>query len=866
MFETLHFLLVPPDDSLVYAASYNSFWIIISVLLAILASFAALKASARISHSQDTFSRLTWVLISSFTLGVGVWAMHFVGMLALSLPCGVHYDPLITLVSMIPGILAGGVALGVVWQHGRKHLSPLLASFLLGTGIGTMHYTGMAAMHLDGFIRYNPALFTLSIAVAVALSYLALFVKDKREQHRGAHILPVAVIMGIAVSAMHYTAMSATYFMRGNPDAEVTLFTANTLAILVAVTTVILALAAMALAAISRNREITGQLRDSEQRLSFALEGAEDGVWDWNPQTDLAIYSRRWKEMIGYTEHEFPNTGTALIEHLHPADKERVVSAVQNYFAGITPLFVIEFRMRCKDGSWKWLLARGKVIRRDDAGKPLRMIGTHTDISERKRVEAALLESHQQMYSLLNSMAEGAYGVDVNGNCTFVNRSFLRILGFENADEIIGKHIHELIHHSHPDGSLYPATECRMYNAYRLNQDIHVADEVFWKKDGTAVPVEYWSQPILVEAIMQGAIATFVDITERRLAEAQIRNLAFYDALTQLPNRRLLNDRLDQAIAANKRNGRTAALMFLDLDNFKPLNDTCGHEVGDLLLVEAARRINACIRETDTAARFGGDEFVVMLGELDAEAAESAVQAGNVAEKMRAVLSEPYLLTVVHDGNLEGTVEHHCSASIGVVVFNHPATREEVLKWADTAMYKAKSGGRNRIVVEQRCAATARVAQADVPTLRLIWQDAYACGESTIDQEHRTLFELSNALLESAFTRAQHPEKFDANLEKLLAHVVQHFADEEAILACFHYSELEDHARAHKMLVERALQLRDAIAAGGVSIGELVDFLANEVVAQHMLKTDHRFYSLFNKQAPVQSADAMPGRDAQTRP
>ncbi len=576
-------------------------------------------------------------------------------------------------------------------------------------------------------------------------------------------------------------------------------------------------------------------------------------------------------------------------------------------------------------------------------------------------------------------MAEGAYGVDINGNCTFVNRSFLRILGFENADEIIGKHIHELIHHSHADGRLYPATECRMYNAYRLNQGIHVTDEVFWRKDGTAIPVEYWSQPILVEEVMQGAIATFVDITERKqvmaklreseerfrqmferhsavmlliepssgfivdanpaaadfygyplsnlrgmsidsisalgddvkahdpraaivqernycvfehwlangerrtvevyssplsfknksllfsivhditerkLAEAQIRNLAFYDALTQLPNRRLLNDRLDQAIATNKRNGLTAALMFLDLDNFKPLNDICGHEVGDQLLVEAARRINSCIRETDTAARFGGDEFVVMLGDLDADAAESAVQAGEVAEKMRAALSEPYLLTVAHDGNVDGTVEHHCSASIGVVVFNHPAIREEVLKWADTAMYAAKSGGRNRIVVEQHCAAGASIAQPDVPVLRLTWRAAYACGEPTIDQEHRKLFELANALIESAFTRAQHPEKFDANLGKLLAHVVQHFADEEAILARNHYSELADHARAHKMLVERALHLRDAIAAGGVSIGELVDFLANEVVAEHMLKIDHRFYSLFDKQEPAQSTDA----------
>jgi PAS domain S-box-containing protein len=141
------------------------------------------------------------------------------------------------------------------------------------------------------------------------------------------------------------------------------------------------------------------------------------------------------------------------------------------------------------------------------------------DIAERKQVEIALRDSHQQMYSLLNSMAEGAYRVDTEGNCKFVNRSFLRILGYENADEIIGKPTHYLIHHSHPDGSPYPAAECRMSAAYLRNEEVHVADEVFWRKDGVAVPVEYWSQPIVINDVITGAIATFVDISERKKAE-----------------------------------------------------------------------------------------------------------------------------------------------------------------------------------------------------------------------------------------------------------------------------------------------------------------------------------------------------------
>lgn len=188
------------------------------------------------------------------------------------------------------------------------------------------------------------------------------------------------------------------------------------------------------------------------------------------------------------------------------------------------------------------------------------------------------------------------------------------------------------------------------------------------------------------------------DISERLKEEVDIRKLAFYDPLTQLPNRRLLNDRLDQAMAASKRSRRYGALMFLDLDNFKLLNDTHGHFVGDILLVEVARRITSCVRQMDTAARFGGDEFVVLINELDEGKSQSTVQTMNVAEKIRAILSEPYELKFLAEDKTETTIEHHCSVSIGAALFvNHEATAEDILKWADISMYQAKEAGRNLI-------------------------------------------------------------------------------------------------------------------------------------------------------------------------
>ncbi len=188
------------------------------------------------------------------------------------------------------------------------------------------------------------------------------------------------------------------------------------------------------------------------------------------------------------------------------------------------------------------------------------------------------------------------------------------------------------------------------------------------------------------------------DVTEQKKAEEHIRQLAFHDPLTRLPNRRLLYDRLNQIKAQSKRTGRYNALMFIDLDNFKPLNDAQGHEAGDMLLTKTAHRIAACVREMDTVARLGGDEFIVLLSELAVEKEEAFAQARMVAEKIRSSLAEPYLLAVKMNGEAESTVQHCCTSSIGVSVFvDHDTCEDDILNRADTAMYQAKEAGRNCI-------------------------------------------------------------------------------------------------------------------------------------------------------------------------
>jgi diguanylate cyclase (GGDEF)-like protein len=193
-------------------------------------------------------------------------------------------------------------------------------------------------------------------------------------------------------------------------------------------------------------------------------------------------------------------------------------------------------------------------------------------------------------------------------------------------------------------------------------------------------------------------------ILQQRIDDAtmQLRSLAFYDTLTQLPNRRMLEDRLAQAISVSNRTGNYGAIMFIDLDNFKPLNDIHGHACGDLLLIETARRITGCLRTIDTVARFGGDEFVVLIGQLTAEQTIAIEEVLAIAEKIRVALSRVYLLRGFEPGQNEVIIEHHCTASIGISLFlDDELSRDDILTRADKAMYQAKERGRNQVSIYQ---------------------------------------------------------------------------------------------------------------------------------------------------------------------
>jgi diguanylate cyclase (GGDEF)-like protein/PAS domain S-box-containing protein len=693
-------------EDLIVQISWNISLVCLSILVAMIGSFAALTHAQRMRDSTGRVATL-WMLAGGCTLGVSIWSMHFIGMLALHLPIPISFNSTLTQLSVLPAVAAALLGFWVLRYPSVSLMRIAVSGLLMGAGISLMHYTGMAALRMNPAIRYDPSIFVLSIAIAVIASWGSLLMMYQGERVK-LPLLPRfvlgAIIMGGAISGMHYVAMYGVVIEPGSLCLSgASRMEPGILALLVSVTSLLwfggsifasffdrrtvrqnaLALTALGQAyeqLLAQNEQQTQSLRDSEERLSMTLRCAPDAVFICEQDGRIVYVNDNVIDILGY-DRDTLYTMTAF--DLAPVNWREIYRQETDKILVDNEHHIMEIRLVKKDGGKipmelnAVLLPNGKVY------------GSCRDITERRVAQRALQETQENLQRLLNSVAEGIYGVDTLGICTFVNEAFLRILGYDDASEIVGKSIHGLIHHSHADGSPYPGYECRMYVAFRAMQEVHVDDEVFWRRDGTAVAVEYWSHPIIKNGEVEGAVATFLDITERKLSDQKVHQLAFFDALTGLPNRRLLLDRLNQAFAVSMRNGRYGAVMFLDLDHFKTLNDSKGHEMGDLLLVEVANRLQQCVRDGDTVARLGGDEFVVVLEMLSAGVNEAVTQAELVAEKIRAALNLPFQLN---------QYEHNTTPSIGVVLFRgHQESIDNLLKYADTAMYQAKAAGRNAI-------------------------------------------------------------------------------------------------------------------------------------------------------------------------
>jgi diguanylate cyclase (GGDEF)-like protein/PAS domain S-box-containing protein len=421
-----------------------------------------------------------------------------------------------------------------------------------------------------------------------------------------------------------------------------------------------------------RQRRLLAELREREERLKLSLWGSGDEFWDWDIRSNR-LYRVGAEQLLGPGADSELDTEDFRSRAVHPEDIRRLQQIMQAHIAGRTEFFESEHRVRRGDGDWVWVRSRGKVVERDASGTPVRMAGTARDITESRAADY----ERRIASEVLRSMGEAVAVCGLDMRFVSVNPAFCRITGYAPED-VHGQPV-DLLHSSQHDETFYRQVNDAVVAVGQWQGEM-------WqrRRDG-----EEYLASVEVNAVndAHGERSHYVwvvsDITDRKRAEQELRYLANYDTLTGLPNRSLLSERLARAVVRARRQGTRVAVLFLDLDRFKDVNDSMGHAAGDRILKSAAARLLATVRPQDTVARLGGDEFTVILEDLDDRHA-----AEEVAQRVVGAFIAPL--------DVEGRSEIIITPSIGISLYpDHALVPTDLLKFADTAMYAAKDRGRN---------------------------------------------------------------------------------------------------------------------------------------------------------------------------
>jgi len=404
---------------------------------------------------------------------------------------------------------------------------------------------------------------------------------------------------------------------------------------------------------------------------AFALEGSGQGLWDWDLESGQVHCSHLGLSLLG---HDAADIGgiRAWFGLVHRHDRGDFLRRLASHLHGHGSEFEHRFRIRRGDGEWLSIQARGMATLRDATGKPRRFIGTFFDFDEE---EHAVLEARIAT-TVFSQAAEGIMVTDAQNRIVKVNRAFTEVTGYTEA-EVLGRN----------PNILSSGRQCREFYAamwQQLQANGHWRGEIWNRRKDGAFYAEWLSISVMRDEAGKTVrhVAIFTDITSQKKKEDLIRRHAYYDALTELPNRRLALDRLEQAVLQAGRQGREFALLFVDLDRFKDINDTLGHAIGDKVLLEVAARLRDCASNDDTVARLAGDEFLVLAHPAQRDGATAAL-----AERIIRSLSEPVRTDVG---------EIALSASVGIACYpDDGRDAESLLKGADRAMFAAKEDGRN---------------------------------------------------------------------------------------------------------------------------------------------------------------------------
>ncbi|MDO6564590.1 EAL domain-containing protein [Amphritea sp. 1_MG-2023] len=411
-------------------------------------------------------------------------------------------------------------------------------------------------------------------------------------------------------------------------------------------------------------------LKDSEERYRLTMEATQTGLWSWDLRDNSIRWDKQCYQMLAYKDQAFQLNKNLFKQLMHPDDKRRfyhdfLPQLLNNHTAEI------EFRLLTSENKWLWVKSRGKPIRFANDKQPLIIAGTHINFEKQKQTEqlrlaAAAFESNDAIMI-----------VDSENHIIKVNSAFSHITGY-SAEEVIG-HSPAILRSGVHKASFYEAMQTSLKDSGKWAGEI-------WNRHKNGTFYIAWmniNTRLNDDHTVNQYIATFADITEKKRTEELIWNQANFDPLTNLPNRRMFMDRLTQEIRLAARSQTSLALLFIDLDQFKEINDTLGHHIGDQLLLEVAARFKHLIRSSDTVSRLGGDEFTLILPQI-----ENSTQVAQVAEKLLTVLQQPFELD--HQ-------RRFISASIGIALYPQDSQdTEQLIQHADQAMYAAKAAGRAR--------------------------------------------------------------------------------------------------------------------------------------------------------------------------
>jgi diguanylate cyclase (GGDEF)-like protein/PAS domain S-box-containing protein len=435
---------------------------------------------------------------------------------------------------------------------------------------------------------------------------------------------------------------------------------------------------------LERKRKVEVALQESEERLNLAVTGTLDGLWDWKLSTDELYCSPRFGQLLGYDNGLAIATMQGVSELVHDADRFAARQALANHLKRHLP-FDCELRIQMRSGEFRWFRARGRAVRDPQTGWALRMAGALTDISNEKTAVIDLFAEKERAQVTLKSIADAVIRTDLHGIVEYLNPAACAVVGWKQDRDLaipwtaLARMVDEATNQVVAD-----PVAAAMQEGHTIESHSH---KVLIRHDGSEIAVTYMATPVRQhDGTIVGAVLVLRDVSTERQFAAKLTYQASHDALTGLINRTEFDRRLEVALQSAAKLGRNHAIMYLDLDQFKVVNDTCGHAAGDRLMRQVSGLLRSEMRESDTLARLGGDEFGVLLENCTQEAAL------RIAEQLRSLVEDFHFAF--------GEMRFHIGASIGLVhVSDGTLTLAEVLRAADAACYLAKEKGRNRVQV-----------------------------------------------------------------------------------------------------------------------------------------------------------------------